>query len=86
MPTIKELQARVNSLQLRVSPRASIAQRLKAARERKRAMTPEERTTERAARAEWAMNSPEPPEGTFRNRLWHAERRLATLAPDVASS
>jgi septal ring factor EnvC (AmiA/AmiB activator) len=78
-PTVKELQARVEALQQRLAPKESLAERLKAKRERWRAMSPEQRDAARAARFEKARTCPPPPAGTMRNRLWHAELRLAAM-------
>lgn len=56
---------------------ASIADRLKRARERWRALSPDQQQAERDA----LLAKPEPLVGTLRHRLWLAARRVAALRP-----
>lgn len=75
--SIKELQARVDALQQRLAPKAGIAERLKKARERWRALTPDQQAAARAEREARALSAPEPMAGTMRHALWQNARRLA---------
>ncbi len=72
MPTLKE---RIAALERDAAPpQLGIAEKFRLARERWRAMTPEQRDAKRAERINWAMNSPEPADELGR-RLWRALRR-----------
>ncbi len=76
MPNLK---ARIAALEQRVQAkqRGSIAERLKRARERVRAMTPEERAADRQARRERWRDMPEPEAPSLEHSLWLAARREA---------
>lgn len=69
----KALEARLVALEQQLLPQVSLADRLKAARERWRGLTDEQRATVRAER----LARPEPPAGSMRHRLWLADRRVA---------
>lgn len=73
MPTLKE---RIAALEREAAPpQLGLAEKFRLARERWRAMTPEQRDAKRAERINWAMNSPEP-ENATRRQLWNAWRRI----------
>lgn len=72
MATLKD---RIAALEQAAAPTLGLAERMRLARERHRAKTPEQRAADRAARISWAMSSPEP-ENATRRRLWNAWRRI----------
>lgn len=71
------LHMRVTALEQSAKPELSLAERLKAARDRRRAMTPEEREADALERLKRALAHPEPMKGTLPHRLWLAARRMA---------
>ena len=77
MATLRE---RIAALERAATPQAGLAERMRLARERWRAKTPEQRAADREARISWAMTSPEPESGTVQRRLWNAWRRIAGAA------
>lgn len=70
------LQARVAALEQSARPKLGLAERMKAARERLRAMSEAEREANRRARLDRWLAMPEPSPGWRRN-LWLAARREA---------
>lgn len=73
------LKNRIAVLEQRIKAKTqgSFAERLKAARERLHAMTPDEREANRVERLRRWLAKPEPMVGGMMNRLWHAAQREA---------
>lgn len=72
------LETRISALEQQARPAAPLSERLKAARDRRRAMTPEQLEAEREAKDRLALAAPEPADKRgLRWQLWAAARRLA---------
>lgn len=71
------LKARIVLLERRAvaHKKGSLAERLKTARERWRALSAEEQDQRRHARLDRLARQPAPPQGTLARRLWDAAQR-----------